>query len=106
MKIIEKSTPSSRTQERPARPPAAHRSTREAPPTDVKLLLVAFRSGEAVDHHPALKPWLEKNWRVRSAVPRIVENGATKLLVVLERPIFAEEPPRPAMPRRMRSLRE
>ena len=61
--------------DRPPEPNANH----------VKLLLVDFRSGEAVEHHPALVPWLSDGWQVRSAVPRVVEKGQTRLLVVMER---------------------
>lgn len=106
MKILKKPAPAARIRERPAKPPAPGRVTREVPRLDVKLLLVAFRSGEAVDSHPALEPWLENGWRVRSAVPRIVESGATKLLAVLERPVFNGEPSRAPISQRMRSLRE
>lgn len=65
----------------------------ESAPTEIKLRLVAFRSGEAVHQHPALQPWLDAGWHIRSAVPRVVESGDTKLLVVLERPVFASESP-------------
>lgn len=75
-----------------SRPPRArhHRpnssSQARSAPVEVKLLLVTFRSGEAVRQHPELQPWLKANWIIRSAMPRIVEDGATKLLVVLARP--------------------
>lgn len=80
-----------------ARPPRPHKqrpaSSRSATPlTETKLLLVAFRSGEAVRQHPDVQPWLSAGWTVRRAVPRVVESGKTKLLVVLERPVFALAP--------------
>ena len=49
-----------------------------------KLLLVDFRSGEAVDCHPDLVQHLRGGWRVHSAAPRIVATCETKLLVVLK----------------------
>jgi hypothetical protein len=76
-----------------APPPQAEASSPS--PSDVKLLLVGFRSGETVQKHPDLQTWLREGWCVRSAVPRIVESGDTKLLVVLERPIFTTERARP-----------
>lgn len=51
-----------------------------------KLLLVEFRSGEAVVLHPEVMPLLRQGWRVRSAVPRIVEGEGLKLLVTLTQP--------------------
>lgn len=48
-----------------------------------KLLLVEFRSGEAVVLHPEVMPLLQQGWRIRSAVPRIVEGEGLKLLVTL-----------------------
>lgn len=74
-----------RKQQSPAPGPDVGRAARSDPETGVKLLLIAFRSGEAVERHPDVQPWLEDGWTVRSAVPRVVESGATKLLVVLER---------------------
>ena len=53
------------------------------PETGAKLLLVEFRSGEAVGLHPEVTPLLSQGWRVRSAVPRIVEGEGLKLLVSL-----------------------
>ena len=49
----------------------------------VKLLLVEFRSGEAVLLHPEVAPLIQQGWRLRSAVPRIVEGEGLKLLVTL-----------------------
>src|SRR5690606_12225473 len=59
---------------------------------DAKLLLVDFRSGEAVRNHPEIAPLLRQGWRIKSAVPRLVEAKGTKLLVVLTPPTvrFAE----------------
>lgn len=99
MKTLEKPTPSSQKRERSSKPPKPNRSARERASVDVKLLLVSFRNGEAVHRHPALQPWLESGWQVRSAVPRIVESGATKLLVILERPVKDEKTPRPPIQR-------
>lgn len=48
-----------------------------------KLLLVDFRSGEAVHQHPDIVPFLQQGWQIRSAVPRLVESKGTRLLVVL-----------------------
>ncbi len=77
------------TASRNQRPPApAAEVSRPAPTeaeTGVQLLLISFRSGEAVERHPDVQPWVTNGWAVRSAVPRIVESGATKVLVVLER---------------------
>lgn len=53
---------------------------------DAKLLLVDFRSGEAVRKHPEIEPLLSQGWRIKSAVPRLVEAKGTKLLVVLTPP--------------------
>lgn len=47
-----------------------------------KLLLVPFRSGEAVSRHPEVMPYLKEGWNVKSAAPRVTPEG-TKLLVVL-----------------------
>lgn len=87
-----KTTPSS------SRPPHARQHRAMPAPSrdhstlrDVKLVLVDFRSGEAVRKHPELQPWLNAHWTVRSAMPRIVEHGETKLLVVLERSPFGTD---------------
>ena len=56
------------------------------PEAGAKLLLVEFRSGEAVGLHPEVTPLLREGWRVRSAVPRIVEGEGLKLLVSLTQP--------------------
>lgn len=61
-----------------------------------RLLLVGFRSGEAVAHHPELADWLRRGWRVLKAKPRLTEEGA-KLFVVLGRPTVLP-PPTPAAP--------
>lgn len=53
----------------------------EAPGT--KLMLVDFRSGETVSRHPEIQAYLRQGWRIKSAAPRLVESGGTKLLVVL-----------------------
>lgn len=47
-----------------------------------KLVMVPFRSGEAVIRHPDICPLLEDGWKIKSATPRITTEG-TKLLVVL-----------------------
>lgn len=51
----------------------------------IKLLLVDFRNGESVCAHPEVAPMLNDGWTIRSAVPRIVEDEGTRLLVVLTR---------------------
>lgn len=48
-----------------------------------KLLLVDFRSGETISKHPEIQSYLRQGWRVKSAAPRLVEAGGTKLFVVL-----------------------
>ena len=107
MKTIRPTTRSSQDRKRasdPPAPPPAHRRANPPPaPSEVKLLLVDFRSGEAVRNHPDLKPWLEADWQVRSAVPRVVERGITKLLVVLESPVPDAKRPS-TRPPRMRSV--
>lgn len=50
-----------------------------------KLLLVDFRSGEAVRQHPDIAPLLEEGWSVTGAAPRVTPDG-TRLLVVLAPP--------------------
>jgi len=67
-------------------------------------MLVDFRSGETVRQHPELQPWLDAHWVVRSAVPRVVEGGLTKLLVVLERPALGVETPPAFRTARLRSV--
>lgn len=63
--------------------PALSRIRTRPTPALTKLLLVDFRSGEAVHQHPEISPFLQQGWRVRSAVPRLVEAKGTRLLVVL-----------------------
>jgi len=53
-----------------------------SPAPSVRLLLVGFRSGEAVARHPELTAWLKQDWTIRTARPRITPDGA-KLLVVM-----------------------
>lgn len=48
-----------------------------------RILLVDFRSGEAVESHPEIVPFLEDGWVVRSAEPRLVEAEGPRLLVCL-----------------------
>lgn len=52
----------------------------------LKIMLVDFRDGEPVDRHPELAEFIGEGWRVRSAVPRLVEGKQTKLFVVLVHP--------------------
>ena len=52
----------------------------------VKILLLDFRSGEAVDRHPDLAVHLKKGATIKSAEPRISASGTPKLLVVLVLP--------------------
>lgn len=56
-----------------------------------KLLLIDFRSGEAVDRHPALAADLRRGWQVRSARPRLTPEG-TRLFVVLTLPAGTGHP--------------
>ena len=71
---------------RAARPGASGlQSTTPKADAPIKLLLVDFRSGESVCQHPDVKPMLSDGWSIRSAVPRLVEDEGTKLLVVLTR---------------------
>lgn len=76
----------------PARPLAGDKeSTRNASGgvklSGSKLLLVDFRNGEAVRDHPEIEPLLLEGWRIKSAVPRLVESRGTRLLVVLAPPM-------------------
>jgi hypothetical protein len=60
----------------------------------VRLIVVDFRSGEDVTHHPQLKAWLEQGWVIRNAAPRTTPEGA-KLLVVLTHSLSTKpRPPR------------
>ena len=61
--------------------PARHSAPQ--PSAGTKLLLVDFRSGEAVAQHPEVAALLHQGWQIRSAVPRIVEAEGPKLLVIL-----------------------
>lgn len=54
-------------------------------PARAKLLLVDFRSGEAVRQHPDVAPLLKDGWSVTGAAPRVTPEG-TRLLVVLAPP--------------------
>lgn len=86
------------TPESPREPSAPSRSFAVATPAslaggtsstargDARLLLVDFRSGEAVRMHPEIAPLLNQGWRIKSAVPRLVEAKGTKLLVVMTPP--------------------
>lgn len=94
MRIV-KSESEERPQRKHERHPSPPQTGTSSSLSDVKLLLVGFRSGETVQEHPDLHAWLSEGWHVRSAVPRIVEDGDTKLLVVLERPIFTAKRTRP-----------
>ena len=59
------------------------------PPRDdaasTQLLTLDFRSGEPVHEHPALASWVEDGWSIKSACPRVTDDGL-KLLVVLTNP--------------------
>ncbi len=72
----------------PQPPPAAAQRlsadlAKEAPAAyRTKLVMVPFRSGEAVIRHPGIRPLLDEGWKIKSAAPRITTEG-TKLLVVL-----------------------
>lgn len=67
-------------------------SSSEAQETEAKTLLVDTPS-EGVEQSPEITPWLALGWSIRRAVPRIVEGGKAKCLVVLER--SAEKEPLP-----------
>lgn len=69
----------------PAAPEAFEAPSVQAAPATAyrtKLVMVPFRSGEAVGRHPDVLPLLEAGWKVKSAAPRVTTEG-TKLLVVL-----------------------
>lgn len=68
-------------------PGTASVSSASSTANDPKLLLVDFRSGESVRKHPDVLPLLTQGWRIKSAVPRLVESKGTKLLVVLTPPV-------------------
>jgi len=51
--------------------------------TRTRLLLLPFRSGEAVTEHPDLSPMIKDGWRIQSASPRVTKDG-TRLFVVLK----------------------
>ena len=57
-----------------------------SPPRDdaasTQLLTIDFRSGEPVREHPALEAWITDGWSIKSACPRVTDDGL-KLLVVL-----------------------
>lgn len=57
------------------------------PTTDAstKVMIVDFRSGEAVVRHPALVDLLNDGWSVQSAVPHIADADEVQLLVVMNR---------------------
>lgn len=76
--IRRRSTSSSETPTRPR--PAAQ-----------KMLVVEFRSGEAVHRHPALTPYLCEGWEIESAVPRLSDVDGVELLVVMSRSAVAPE---------------
>lgn len=61
----------------PSRSPSTRAATR--------ILLVDFRGGECVSKHPDIMPLLEDGWHIRSAVPRLIEQEGTKLMVVMSR---------------------
>ena len=75
---------------RPTVPPVSRPTARRlAPPKplcETKLVLLPFRNGEALLHHPDLAELFRDGWSVRSATPRLVEGQGTRLLVVLSRP--------------------
>lgn len=66
-------------------------------PERAKLLLVDFRSGEAVHCHPDVLPFLDKGWAVTAASPRVTQEG-TRLLVVLTPPGLLAGSPTRRMP--------
>jgi hypothetical protein len=65
--------------------PDVQASQRVIDSPQTKLVLVDFHSGQAVRHHPDIQQYLNAGWRIKSAVPRVVEAEGTRLLVVLMR---------------------
>ncbi len=53
-----------------------------SPTRGSKQVVIAFRSGEAVAHHPELKGYLRDGWRVTRALPHRTDEG-TRLMVIL-----------------------
>lgn len=85
MNVLRKPSQTPKSQRPSVSTPEPDRPAIEPSESTIKLLLVEFRSGEAVERHPSVESWVEDGWEVRSAVPRVVESGETKLLVVLEK---------------------
>lgn len=69
-------------------------SSSETEETEAKVLLVDSGDRE-VTHDPEIIQWLALGWSIRRAVPRIVEGGKAKCLVVLERSTAKESLPIP-----------
>jgi|GEM_PF-4550942 len=68
---------------KPTRP--AHLSDPASFDPESRVLMVDFRSGEAVIRHPQLRVLIEGGWSVESAVPYCEDADDVKLLVVLRR---------------------
>jgi hypothetical protein len=49
-----------------------------------RTLIVDFRSGESVQCHPEIQPFLQDGWHLQKAVPKLVD-GRIRLLAVIER---------------------
>ena len=77
-----------------ARPPAIPPSLSSAQ-SETTLVLINAQSRAAVEQHPEIESHLSDGWTIRRAVPRIVEEGGAKWLLVLERP--AGDAPTPAL---------
>lgn len=50
-----------------------------------RVMIVDFRSGEAVVRHPDLEDLLKDGWFVQSAVPHVADADEVRLLVVMSR---------------------
>jgi hypothetical protein len=68
-----------------ARPPAIPPSLSSAQ-SETTLVLINAQSRAEVEQHPEIESRLSDGWTIRRAVPRIVEEGGAKWLLVLERP--------------------
>lgn len=77
-----------------ARPPVIPPSLSSAQ-SETTLVLINAQSRAEVEQHPEIESRLSDGWTIRRAVPRIVEKGGAKWLLVLERP--AGDAPTPAL---------
>ncbi|MEF8796409.1 MAG: hypothetical protein V5A48_08155 [Salinivenus sp.] len=77
-----------------ARPPVIPPSLSSAQ-SETTLVLINAQSRAEVEQHPEIESRLSDGWTIRRAVPRIVEKGGAKWLLVLERP--TGDAPTPAL---------